>query len=146
MRRSHLFIIPLLAGCYVYHPVAGSRPPATEEVRLALTDAGTANLASQLGPSIVEVSGRLVADSADAYIVSVLGTRTRGGVEASWRGERVTVQRSLVAHLEERRFSRTRTVLAGVGTVVATLLAREVFWGPGSVFGGSNSGGGRSPR
>ena len=145
-RSSPLFVIPLVAACYVYHPVPGSAAPTTDEVRMALTDAGTADLAAQLGPSIVEVTGRLVSNSADAYVVSLLGTRTRGGIEATWRGERVTVQRSLVSRLDERRFSRTRTALLGFGTIVAALVAREAFWGPGGVFGGSPPGPGPGPR
>jgi hypothetical protein len=149
MRRATLLLIlliPLVAACYVYRPVAGPVPPTADRVRFTLTDAGTADLATQLGPSTVELSGKLVDDSADAYVVAVLGTRARNGVEADWRGERVTVPRSLVAHMEQRRFSRSRTVLMAVGTIAAALVAREAFWGPGGVFGGSPPGGGGGPR
>lgn len=146
LRRSTVVLPLLLAGCYVYRPVTGTIPPTGDRVRLTLTDAGTANLAAQLGPSTTELSGRVVQDSADAYLVSVLGTRARSGVEAGWRGEQVTVPRSLVASLEQRRFSRTRTVLMSVGAIVAVLAAREAFWGPGGVFGGAPPGSGPGPR
>jgi hypothetical protein len=146
LRRSTLVLPLLLAGCYVYRPMTATFSPTADRVRLTLTDAGTANLAAQLGPSTVELSGRLVHDSADAYLVSVLGTRARSGIEAGWRGEQVSVPRSLVAHAEERHFSRTRTVLVSLGAVVAVLAAREAFWGPGGVFGGAPPGSGPGPR
>ena len=146
MRRIPLLLIPLLAACYVYTPVTGTVPATADRVRLTLTDAGTADLAAQLGPSTVELSGRLVQDSADTYLISVLGTRARSGIEAGWRGEQVTVPRSLVAHVEQRHFSRTRTVLMSLGTIVAILGAREAFWGPGGVFGGAPPGSGPGPR
>jgi hypothetical protein len=141
-----LFTIPLLAACYTYEPVVGPASIARERVRLTLTDSGAVSLASQLGPATEEVSGRLNVDSAGAYVVSVLATRRRGGAEIDWRGEQVTVPRVLVAHAEQRRFSRTRTALASVGLLVAAVAAREAFWGPGGVFGGAPPGSGPAPR
>lgn len=141
-----LFMLPVLAGCYTYQPVVGAHPTAHERVRLTLTDSGAVSLASQLGPATEEVSGRLSADSAGAYIVSVLATRRRGGPEIDWRGEHVAVPRRLVARTEERRFSRARTLMASLGLVVAAAVAREAFWGAGGVFGGAPPGGGPSPR
>jgi predicted alpha/beta hydrolase len=141
-----LALLPLLAGCYVYRPVGAADPVGRDRVRLTLTDSGAVNLASQLGPATEEVSGRVVSDSAGAYLVSVLGTRRRGGTETDWRGERVAIPRLLVSHAEERRFSRRRTVLASIAVMAAAIGAREAFWGPGGVFAGSGSGGGPSPR
>jgi hypothetical protein len=48
--------------------------------------------------------------------------------------------------MERRTFSRTRTIITGVGVVVAALVAREAFWGPGGVFGGAPPGPGPGPR
>lgn len=139
--------LPLLAGCYAYHPVTSSTPAdARDQIRLTLTDSGAVTLASQLGPATEEVSGRVVTDSGGAYVMSVLGTRRRGGAESDWKGERVTVPRILVAHAEERRFSVKRTALASVAVLAAAIGAREAFWGPGGVFGGAPSGGSRGPR
>jgi hypothetical protein len=104
------------------------------------------SLAAQLGPATEEVQGRVVADSAGAFVMSVLATRRRGGAETDWSGEQVVVPRPLIARAHERRFSRKRTVLASIGVIVAAVAAREAFWGPGGVFAGGPAGGGPGPR
>lgn len=139
-------ILLVVTGCYVYRPVSGAAPVASERVRLTLTDSGAVSLASQLGPATEEVQGRVVADSAGTYLLSVLATRRRGGIETDWRGEQVAVPRIFVASAQERRFSRTRTILATVGVIAAAVAVREAFWGPGGVFGGAPPGGGPPPR
>ena len=135
----------LVAGCYTYRPVSQPSPDG-QTVRVTLTDAGAVSLASQLGPATENVSGRILGDSADAYIVSVLGTQRRGGVETDWRGEQVALPRPLIAHMEQRRFSRRRTTLAAVGVLAAAVAARQAFWGPGGMFGGAPPGGSQGPR
>ena len=144
--RALVFLLPFAGGCYVYRPVGAADAIGRDRVRLTLTDSGAVVLAAQLGPSTEEVSGRMVQDSGGVYVLSVLGTRRRGGAETDWQGERVSVPRPLVARAEERRFSRRRTVLASVGVIVAALVAREAFWGPGGVFAGGPPGGGPTPR
>jgi hypothetical protein len=130
----------------VYRPVSETAPVATDRVRLTLTDSGAVSLASQLGPATEEVQGRVVTDSAGAYVVSVLGTRRRGGAETDWKGEQVVVPRIFVARAQQRSFSRGRTAIAALGVVAAMIVAREAFWGPGGVFGGAPPGGGPGPR
>jgi predicted alpha/beta hydrolase len=136
----------LLSACYVYRPVTADLPAGADRVRLTLTDSGAVSLAAHLGPATEEVSGLVVGDSAGAYVLSVLATRRRGGAETDWKGERVIVPRLLVARAEERRFSRTRTAIASLGLVAAVVAAREIFWGPGGVFGGAPPGGGPRPQ
>jgi hypothetical protein len=141
-----LLLLPLLAGCYTFGPIAGRSTVGGDRVRLTLTDSGAVVLASQLGPATEEVTGRMIGESDGAYVVSVLGTRRRGTAETEWRGEHVAVPRVFVARAEARRFSRTRTALAAVGLVAAALGAREAFWGPGGIFGGAPPGGSPGPR
>jgi hypothetical protein len=126
--------------------VGTSGPVGGDRVRLTLTDSGGVALASQLGPATEEVSGRVLGDSAGAYVMSVLGTKRRGGAETDWRGEHVAVPRILVARAEQRQFSRTRTALASLAVIAAVVGAREAFWGPGGVFGGAPPGPPPGPR
>jgi len=141
-----LLFLPLVAGCYVYRPLGTSTPPRGHQLRMTLTDAGSATLASQLGPSVEAVGGMLVEDSPEAYVLSVVETRNRRGIETSWLGEQVSISKSAVATIERREFSRTRTGLVTVGTIAGILAARAAFWGPGGVFGGAKPGPGPGPR
>jgi hypothetical protein len=146
MKIRLLLFLPILAGCYVYRPLGTSSPPAGHHLRVTLTDSGTATLASQLGPSVESVVGRLIEDSSEAYVLAVAETRNRRGVETSWVGEQVSISKSVVATVQRREFSRTRTGLVTVGTIAGILAARTAFWGPGGVFGGPKPGPGPGPR
>jgi hypothetical protein len=147
MRHRHIVVfLPLLAGCYVYQPVGMGSPPTGRPVRLTLTDAGTASLASELGPSVQAVGGKLIGNTADAYVVALSDSRKRNGTEIDWRGEQVSISKSLVATIQQRQFSRGRTALVAGGVVAALLVARQTLWGPGGVFGGGGPGPGPGPR
>lgn len=147
MRLRHIaLLVPLLAGCYTYRPVGSATPPNGHLVRLSLTDAGTANLAAELGPSVVAVDGRLMNDSGDAYLLAVSDSRKRNGIEMGWQGEQISISKSLISTIQERKFSRTRTMLVSAGLIAGIFIARDAFWGPGGVFGGAPPGPGPGPR
>jgi hypothetical protein len=121
----------------------GAPPTASlagKEAQLWLSDSGAVVLASAIGPAAAVVTGRIVADSADAYVVSLSAVRRRDGDETAWRGERVNIARSLVIDAGTKSFSVSRTALFS-GIVGATLLAaRQAFQGRGSGGGGGGIG------
>lgn len=128
------------AGCYAYEPASAGRGPAGwpvgRPVEVALTDSGSLVLGRAIGPSAATLAGTLVADSAGGLVIAVRQVRRRDGGEATWRGERVLVPRAVVAGVRERRFSRTRSVLAGAGIIAGLVAARAAF----AAAGGSNAG------
>ena len=144
--RHILLFVPLLAGCYEYEPVRTTSSPIGQPVRLTLTEAGSVNLAAELGPSVEAVGGKLLGDSANAYLVALSESRKRNGIEMDWRGEQVSISKSLVADIQQRQFSRTRTGVLSAGLVTALVLLERAFWGSGGVFGGGPPGGGTGPK
>ncbi|HMI43217.1 MAG TPA: hypothetical protein VK516_06300 [Gemmatimonadaceae bacterium] len=147
MRFGHIaLLVPLLAGCYVYQPVTTASPPTGRPVRLTLTDAGTANLASELGPAVEAIGGKLIDNTADSYVVALSESRKRNGTEIDWRGEQVSISKSLVAGIQQRQFSRARTAVVAGGVIAVLLVARQALWGPGGVFGGGPPGPGPGPK
>jgi hypothetical protein len=147
MQVRHIFLlVPLLAGCYEYEPLQTTSSPIGQPVRLTLTDAGSVNLAAELGPSVEAVGGRLLADSGNAYLVALSESRKRNGMEIDWRGEEVSISKSLVADIRKRQFSGVRTGLLSAGVVTALVVLERAFWGPGGVFGGGPPGGGGGPK
>jgi hypothetical protein len=128
-----------LGGCYEY--VRAGTPAALvgERVQLVLTDAGSEGLASIVGPGTGELEGRLVADSAGVYVLTLLATTTRTGVESDWRGERVLVPARFAASVLERRFSRSRTMVAGGAAAAALVGATVALRGSGGATGSAST-------
>lgn len=144
--RHILFVVPLVAGCYEYEPVVTTSSPIGQPVRLTLTDAGSVNLAAELGPSVEAVGGKLLDDSGNTYLVALSESRKRNGMEIDWRGEQVSISKSLVANIQRRQFSPTRTGFLSAGVITALVVLERAFWGPGGVFGGGPPGGGGGPK
>jgi len=141
-----LWIVPLLAGCYEYQPVTTASAPAGQPVRLTLTDAGTADLAPTLGPSMEEVGGKLLDSSGDAYVVALSESRKRNGMEIDWRGEQVSISKSLVASVQQRKFSATRTGFLTAGVVSVLVILQRSIWGSANGYGGGPPGQGPIPQ
>lgn len=128
-----------VAGCYEYAPTRAEGAAPGAEVRLTLTDAGSVDLASQLGPRVEAVDGlleRAAGAAGDTIVLRARRTVQRNGREADWQGERIVVPARAVASVRERRLSRSRTALAAVavvgGAIGAVILGRKGGYGGGS--------------
>jgi hypothetical protein len=152
VRRAGLAgVVPLAAqltsGCYSTMPV-GSATVGPKDVVLELTDRGRVDLKGALGASPLRVTGRLTAATDSTYTLAVREVETVRGETATWQGEAVTVRRSSVGLVQERRFSRARTalvVLGAVGAVVAFFVTRSLISGGGSDTDTPIPGGGLPP-
>ena len=129
----------MLAGCYGYYTAPNADAVVGRRVQLSLSDSGSVMLASQLGPSSNAVEGRLLADSSNLLLMSVVGVQRRDGNTSEWKGESVSIPRPLVTQVAERRFSWGRTALTTVLTSAALLAAQQAFSGQGFGGGGGNS-------
>jgi len=131
------------AGCYYYRPL--TRAPEPEMgLSVTLTDSGTERLWRYLGPDVETLRGRLLTADDTAYALAVSAVDLRHGTTLGWKGERVAVNRNLVAALSERRFSAGRTALTSTLSAAGFWLTLQAF----KVIGGgraSGYGGGR-PR
>ena len=130
----------IVAGCYEYLPARNAAALVGQRIQLVLTDSGAVMLASQVGPATDAIEGTLVADNQGTYVVAMAVSRTRNGREIDWRGEQVSVPHVLAASVAERRFSVTRSALAG-GLAVAGLTGMTVgLRGRGDASGSSANG------
>ena len=138
----------LLAGtaCYRYVPTEGTIPQSGERVRVELTDQGSAEMARLLGPGPVAIAGRVLAADEAELTVGVQAVEFRRREEQFWVGERLSVPRPLIARVERRKLSRTRTILTTVASLAAAVLIVDVFAGGEALFGGKNDGGGQAGR
>ncbi|SRR6266550_6266912 len=128
-------LLGVLSGCYNYLPLTTPAPHAGIRVTADLTDSGTSVLAPYLGPGVRSVDGQLVRLTDQELVLAVVATRNRDGIEHYWNGEAVTLPRSDVAGLRERRLATARTIVfvsGGVGGAIALLGAFGVINAGGS--------------
>lgn len=119
------FAATTLTGCYSHARVDAAAPPVGRVVAAEITDQGRVALADSLGPSPDRVEGRLVSATDSTLTMAVSAVRTLRGERTPWTGEAVTLRRSSVGQLTERRLSVGQSVLAGavaVGGAVALAL------------------------
>ncbi len=134
------------SACYYYQPVVGAARPGS--VRIELTSEGTAELARSLGPSVRAITGELVEWRAgDTLVVVPQWVRTSGGMAQPWIGEgAVSIARSDLRTLDERRFNRRRTTLMAAGVTAGLVSIAIAALKSGGAHGGVSAGGGTPAR
>ena len=124
MRSFLLLVVLVLSGCAVYIPRPLDVPPPQDtEVRAQLTTPGAVRLTGLFGHPVQEVEGRILASTADSVHLALRSAEEYG---LPWNQEqRLTLARSELLVLEEKRIDKTRTALlvAGTGTVVGITIA-----------------------
>jgi hypothetical protein len=133
----------VVQGCYIYLP---ERDPAAlrgQHASISLTDSGSVVLAPKIGAGIVDLEGVFEGDSVGGSVLSVYASRQRSGAESDWRGERLVIPDPLIASIQKREFSATRTAfVTALGTVGLVVLTRALR-GNGEGGQGANPIGGR---
>jgi len=108
-------------ACYTSVPLNSFPPAPGTELVAMLTDTGSIEMASVVGPKVTGLSGRYLGLSGDSLLLGIRTVIKPDGNEEFWKGERVAVPRSLVANLSQRRFSPVKSG-AIVGVLVAALV------------------------
>ena len=121
------FFLLLSGACYTAVPIESGAPPQGTRVYIELTDAGTVSMASQVGPSIQELFGDVVATTDRDVVIGLRAVTNRRQIESLWSGERVTVPRADIARVRARKLSTKRSaVFAGILTAGLLLTSRAV--------------------
>ena len=126
----------LLSGCYMYSNEAVSDAALMAPVRVELTEQGSQQITSQVGPRGSMLEGVVAAKSDSALVFEVSALTRFNGVEETWHGEHVTVPTLGVSKIQRRRFSALNTGLFVAGLVTAGFLVKTVS-DPGNVGRGS---------
>jgi hypothetical protein len=144
-RRLAVPVLIFLGGCYGYYPTTGPAPRG-RDVEVTLSDSGAVALSRQIGPSAEAVRGRFATDSDNTLVLAVTGVRQRDGNDVDWKGERLAIPRLLVVNVQERRFSRARTMLLGGAVLIGSVALRQAFSGSGFSFFGNGQSGKSGPK
>lgn len=124
-----------LAGCYTYVPLIAPAPDPDHVLAFELNDGGRAAVVDNIGPETARVEGALLRVTDTGYQVSVDQVITLRGRAHQWSGETVTLDRTSVREVRERRFSAPRTI-AVAGSATLSFLAFVVSRGLGVLGGG----------
>ena len=131
-RWTAVLVTPWMGACYGYYQPAAPSPVVGTHVALTLNDAGSASLARLVGPAAEVLEGELRQDTGASVVLAMTRVRQHNGAETTWKGEAVTVDKSLVSSTRVRQFSAGRTTLA-VGLVTTALAAAiQAFAGNGA--------------
>jgi hypothetical protein len=146
MRASALILVLLVAGCYSYHPLENAAPASGTRVAADLTDAGSAELAGQVGPGATSLRGEVVESDPNAMLLALKSVLGRNDQETYWAGEQVKVPLTVVQRVQQRKFAPAKSILFGGALVGSLFVAIKAFEGSGNGGGGGGSGGGPSPQ
>ena len=106
-RRGRRVVVACISafnlGCYTAVPIGGESARTGTRISVELTDAGTVDMASQVGPRIHTLVGDVSAVSDSTIMLSMRSATDVRGIESLWQGEQVTVKRSDVSSVGERR-------------------------------------------
>ena len=117
-------ILHVCTACFSYAPVQTTPQPGAQ-VALEVTDEGRVALSEKIGPGVVRLEGTLAGVEGDALLVDASSVRQVRGYISDLGGVRVTLPRKYVTRMDERRLSRSRTlmVVGGVVAIVAGFFA-----------------------
>ena len=114
------WVLGVNTGCYTYGPVVSTAPKPGDVVAIEISDQGRVRLGEQLGAGVTRVEGTLRGFDGSEYLLAVSRVSYLGNSPSRWGGERVRLTTDAVARVQERRFSKGRTLLA-VGVAVVGL-------------------------
>ena len=125
-------------ACFYYQPLTTPEPAPGSYLSATLNDMGTDTLLRTIGPDVRSIRGRLLTSDTTSLRLSVSGVTLHHGENVTWRGEVVTLRRSYVAGLEQRRLAKGRTALIVGASVLAIVTSYKVFQGVGLIPTNSN--------
>jgi hypothetical protein len=133
-------------GCYRYQPLAQPEPATGDNVRVSLTQDGTTALATRLGPRISQLDARVAEVRSDTLLLQVTTARSADLQESYFNGDTVSLPRSSVSSIEERRLAVGPTAVLGGIVVGGALTAATALTGDNGNGGAPPVGGQKSPQ
>lgn len=126
-RRLIAGVLLSCCACQAYTPITVTPATATQDVRVTLTDAGAALTAGALGSGAMVIEGRLQSVTDSTLSLAVTQVTRAGGDDEARSGESVTLARSNIASVEQKRTAVGRSLLAA-GVIVggALLVAKSI--------------------
>lgn len=134
-------VLQVCTACFSYAPVQTTPRPGAQ-VAIEVTDEGRVALNEKIGPGVVRLEGTLAGVEGEELLIDASAVRQVRGYITDLGNVRVRLPRTYITRLEERRLSRSRSLLVvgGVVAVVAGFFATKI--GGHSTPGDKDPGGG----
>jgi hypothetical protein len=127
-----------LSGCYSLVAKPPSQVTTGAVVVAEISDVGRVALIPQIGSEIARIQGQMIAKSDSGVNVNVSEVRFLSGLSSAWQGQQVTLRPQDVKSLQERTYSKRRSVFAAIAIGGLAALAFVVA-GFAGVFSGDGS-------
>jgi len=115
-------VLMFLGACYTEHPLETAVPQPAATIIAQVTDSGTVAMANAIGPGAEEVEGVVSTADASAWSLNLIRVDHRGGFSVMWSHELVTFPRYALTSVNEKKFDRGKSWLAG-GLIAAGAFA-----------------------
>lgn len=127
-------------ACYQFHALPSDLRNPTSDVRISLSDRGSVELASLIGPQITKVEGDLTEANDTSFVVRMKSAVNRAGYSTPWSGETIRVPRLYASSIERKELNKNRSWLVGAASFAGVALI-----GLTVQLTGSTSGSGKGP-
>lgn len=133
-----------LAGCFNYVPVISPSPARWAEVQAELSTPASFALQDVTVHGIVAARGRVIYADQDSVVLAALRLWSQSGDSYLGEGVGITIPRSQLAAMREKRLSAGKTLLA-LGSGAALIAGVIVAVGPLAGSGRAGGSGGDEP-
>jgi hypothetical protein len=122
-KRSRVVVALVLAGlvnggCFTYAPIKFESVQPKDDVRLRVTEDAAARLSKELGAFSTEIDGELSPEGRDSVALGISIDRSYKGMTVGTSTQTLVLARSEVLEVRKRQFSKQRTVIVSVASVV----------------------------
>jgi hypothetical protein len=141
-----LVLVAATGACYTYRPVESPQPAPGHALRLEVNAEGADRLSRQLGPRISQLEGRVAAYSADTLRFLVRVARTSDLIESYFKDDTISLPRTAITSMSERKLSAGPTVAVGGLLVAGAIGAASALSGGSGDGTGPGTGGPVAPE
>jgi hypothetical protein len=135
----------ITGGCATFTPTVQSSLINGGETRLLLTERGTLEMGTRIGPAVVAVDGRVRTVTDSSIVIALTQVLNRDGDTQVWTGEPLSVPVSYISGYRARHASAKRSLLLAAGLLTGAV-AIALGFSAGSSGGGGRDQSGGTPR
>ncbi|HJP86770.1 MAG TPA: hypothetical protein VJ852_12310 [Gemmatimonadaceae bacterium] len=117
--------LAMSVSCQRYVPIELQPKAVGTNIRVSLNEGAASTSFAPIGSRIHQAEGKLLLATDSTLAIGVSAVMRTNGIEDAWNGDTVVFERSQVVDVEQRRISRSRTLLSLAALVAGGILAHQ---------------------